>query len=84
MTLVRFRYLQEQGIVNDRMALARAIDYYGFRRPVFVGIASRHAAAVLSNAMQAAAALAISALFISVSFSPLAVSAGPRRRYPRQ
>lgn len=30
---VRFRYLQEQGIIKDRMALARAIDHYGFPKP---------------------------------------------------
>jgi hypothetical protein len=37
MTLVRFRYLQEQGIFNDRMALARAIDHYGFPKPMALG-----------------------------------------------
>ena len=37
MPLVRFRYLQEQGIFNDRMALARAIDHYGFPKPIALG-----------------------------------------------
>jgi hypothetical protein len=37
MTLIRFRYLQEQGIFNDRMALARAIDHYGFPKPIALG-----------------------------------------------
>ena len=37
MPLVRFRYLQEHGIVNDRMALARAIQKYGFPKPVALG-----------------------------------------------
>jgi hypothetical protein len=34
---VRFRYLQEQGIIKDRMALARAIDHYGFPKPIALG-----------------------------------------------
>ena len=34
---VRFRYLQENGIVNDRMALARAIERYGFPQAVALG-----------------------------------------------
>jgi hypothetical protein len=34
---VRFRYLQENGIVKDRMALARAIERYGFPKPVTLG-----------------------------------------------
>jgi hypothetical protein len=37
MPLVRFLYLQEQGIFNDRMALARAIDHYGFPKPIALG-----------------------------------------------
>ena len=37
MTQIRFRYLQEQGIFNDRMALARAIDHYGFPKPIALG-----------------------------------------------
>ena len=37
MTLVRFRYLHEQGIFNDRGALARAIDHYGFPKPMALG-----------------------------------------------
>ena len=37
MPLVRFRYLQEQGTFNDRMALARAIDHYGFPKPIALG-----------------------------------------------
>ena len=37
MTLVRFRYLQEQGIINDRVALTRAIDHYGFPKPIELG-----------------------------------------------
>jgi hypothetical protein len=37
MTLVRFRYLQEQGIFNDRVALARAIDHYDFPKPMALG-----------------------------------------------
>ena len=37
MTLVRFRYLKEQGIFNDRVALARAIDHYGFPKPIALG-----------------------------------------------
>jgi Prophage CP4-57 regulatory protein (AlpA) len=30
---VRFKYLQNEKIVNDRMALARAIENNGFPRP---------------------------------------------------
>ncbi len=37
MTLVRFRYLKEQGIFNDRVALARAIDHYDFPKPIALG-----------------------------------------------
>jgi Prophage CP4-57 regulatory protein (AlpA) len=37
MPLVRFRYLQEQGIIRDRMALARSIERYNFPRPVALG-----------------------------------------------
>src|SRR5664279_3527459 len=35
--LVRYRYLKDHGIVNDRMALARAIEKYNFPRPVALG-----------------------------------------------
>ena len=35
--LVRYRYLKERGIVNDRMALARAIDKYDFPKPIALG-----------------------------------------------
>ena len=34
---VRFRYLKENGIVTDRMALARAIERYDFPKPVALG-----------------------------------------------
>jgi predicted DNA-binding transcriptional regulator AlpA len=37
MPLVRYRYLKEEGIISDRMALARAIDWYGFPRPIALG-----------------------------------------------
>lgn len=35
--LVRYRYLKERGIVNDRMALARAIEKYDFPKPMALG-----------------------------------------------
>jgi predicted DNA-binding transcriptional regulator AlpA len=35
--LVRYRYLKDHGIVNDRMALALAIEKYNFPRPVALG-----------------------------------------------
>jgi len=35
--LVRFKYLQEQGIIPDRMALARAIQQYGFPAAIELG-----------------------------------------------
>ena len=34
---VRYRYLQEHGIVKDRMALARAIERYGFPKAIALG-----------------------------------------------
>ena len=37
MPLVRYRYLKEEGIITDRMALARAIEWYGFPRPIALG-----------------------------------------------
>jgi hypothetical protein len=37
MSLVRFRYLQEEGYIKDRMALARAIEGYGFPKPIALG-----------------------------------------------
>ena len=37
MPLVRFSYLKNEGIVSDRMALARAIERYGFPKPVALG-----------------------------------------------
>lgn len=35
--LVRYRYLEEQGIISNRMQLARAIEKYGFPRPIAIG-----------------------------------------------
>jgi predicted DNA-binding transcriptional regulator AlpA len=35
--LVRYRYLKENGIVNDRVALARSIERYGFPKPLALG-----------------------------------------------
>lgn len=35
--LVRYRYLRENGIVNDRVALARSIERYGFPKPLALG-----------------------------------------------
>ena len=35
--LVRYRYLKENGIVTDRMALARGIERYGFPKPLSLG-----------------------------------------------
>ena len=37
MTLVRFRQLKDMGIFNDRSALSRAIDHYGFPAPMALG-----------------------------------------------
>ena len=34
---VRFRYLMENGIISDRMALARSIERYGFPKPIALG-----------------------------------------------
>ncbi|MGC2221500.1 MAG: AlpA family phage regulatory protein [Methylocella sp.] len=35
--LVRYRYLEQQGIISNRMQLARAIEKYGFPRPMAIG-----------------------------------------------
>jgi Prophage CP4-57 regulatory protein (AlpA) len=37
MPFVRFKYLKEQGIVSDRMAVARAIERDGFPKPLALG-----------------------------------------------
>lgn len=37
MPLVRFRYLKDQGIMGDRMQLARAIERYDFPKPIALG-----------------------------------------------
>ena len=37
MTLVRFRQLKDMAVFNDRSALARAIDHYGFPAPIELG-----------------------------------------------
>ncbi len=38
MRLVRFRYLQENGIFRDRTAVSRAIKNYGFPKPLQLGV----------------------------------------------
>jgi hypothetical protein len=39
--LVRFKYLQEQGIMQDRVALQRAEDLYGFPKAISLGANTR-------------------------------------------
>jgi predicted DNA-binding transcriptional regulator AlpA len=34
---VRYKYLEENGIISNRMQLARAIERYGFPKPVALG-----------------------------------------------
>jgi len=37
MSFVRYKYLEEHGIISNRMQLARAIERYGFPKPVALG-----------------------------------------------
>jgi predicted DNA-binding transcriptional regulator AlpA len=37
MSFVRYKYLEENGIISNRMQLARAIERYGFPKPVALG-----------------------------------------------
>jgi predicted DNA-binding transcriptional regulator AlpA len=37
MPFVRYKYLEEKGIISNRMQLARAIERYGFPKPVALG-----------------------------------------------
>jgi predicted DNA-binding transcriptional regulator AlpA len=37
MSFVRCKYLEEKGIISNRMQLARAIERYGFPKPVALG-----------------------------------------------
>jgi predicted DNA-binding transcriptional regulator AlpA len=37
MPLVRYKYLEEEGIISNRMQLARAIEKYGFPQPLALG-----------------------------------------------
>jgi Prophage CP4-57 regulatory protein (AlpA) len=34
---VRYKYLEENGIIHDRVALARAIENLGFPKPIALG-----------------------------------------------
>ena len=38
MPFVRYKYLEEKGIISNRMQLARAIERYGFPKPVALGV----------------------------------------------
>lgn len=37
MPLVRYKYLEDKGIISNRMQLARAIERYGFPKPIALG-----------------------------------------------
>jgi predicted DNA-binding transcriptional regulator AlpA len=37
MPFVRYKYPEEKGIISNRMQLARAIERYGFPKPVALG-----------------------------------------------
>ena len=37
MSFVRYKYLEENGIISNRMQLARAIERYDFPKPVALG-----------------------------------------------
>lgn len=37
MTFVRYKYLEEKGIISNRMQLGRAIEKYGFPKPIALG-----------------------------------------------
>lgn len=37
MSFVRYKYLEENGIISNRMQLARAIERYEFPKPVALG-----------------------------------------------
>jgi predicted DNA-binding transcriptional regulator AlpA len=37
MSLIRYKYLEENGIISNRMQLARAIARYGFPKPIALG-----------------------------------------------
>jgi predicted DNA-binding transcriptional regulator AlpA len=39
--LVRFKYLQDNGIMKDRVALQRAEDLYGFPKAISLGANTR-------------------------------------------
>jgi predicted DNA-binding transcriptional regulator AlpA len=37
MTFVRYKYLEDRGIISNRMQLARAIERYGFPKAIALG-----------------------------------------------